>query len=207
MQQPTQQHMVAARRVIRYLTGTSHLGLSYQPNNDSEDGSHDSELTITAYCDADWAGDTEDRRSTTGYCTFINGNLISWQSKKQVTVALSSAEAEYMAIADVVKEVEWMKELVEEMNYVVKKPMKMKSDNLSAGFMAKNEGEHDRTKHISTRYHFIKERISSKDIDIDWVPSEQQIADIFTKGLKRLLFNTHRDKLLTRITCTLTPAN
>jgi hypothetical protein len=110
--EPNATNWRAARRVLKYLSGTINYGLRYM-NDESKYGN---EVSIVCYCDADWAGDKTDRKSTTGYCVYVNDNLISWNTRKQQSVALSTAEAELMAIVDVVKEVKWMSMLLTKMN-------------------------------------------------------------------------------------------
>ncbi len=109
MGQPTRNHMLAAKRILRYLKGTKEYGLQYNTTNT------DKEITVTAYCDADWGGSIDDRKSTSGYGVFVNNNLISWNTKKQRTVALSSAEAELMSVTEVTKEVTWYTQLFREL--------------------------------------------------------------------------------------------
>ena len=156
MKSPTTQDMVKAKRLFRYLQGTQTLGLLYKAPSQHQGG----ELIITGYCDADWAGDTEDRKSTTGYCTFINNNLIDWQCKKQTTVALSSTEAEYMAISEVTKEVMWLKAILTELKQKVMSPIIIYVDNQSAIKISENPTAHHRTKHIDIRHHFIRNAIN-----------------------------------------------
>lgn len=173
--------------MMRYLSGTPMLGLHYGNNSSNE-----RDVVITAYCDADWGGDKADRKSTTGYCVYVNNNLISWNTKKQPTVALSSAEAELMAIVEVVKEVKWMSAVLTEMNYNVHTPITI----MSAIKIAQHDVEHDRTKHIDIKHHFVRDEINNKHIEVKWVRSEQQVADIFTKTLSPTLFERHAHSLV-----------
>jgi len=191
MHNPTTTHMRAALKILRYLSGTTDFGIRYIMNNDNTN-----ELIITGYCDADWGGDKNDRKSTTGYCVFINNNLISWNTKKQPTVALSTAEAELMAIVEVVKEVKWMSAVLHELKFIVKKPMIIYSDNQAAGKMAQHDVDHERTKHIDIRHHFIRDEINNNEVIVKWIRTEQQIADIFTKMLHSPRFVSLRDRLV-----------
>lgn len=193
MQQPTQTHMRASKKIIRYMRATSEYGIRYNNNNS------DSKVTVSAYCDSDWAGDKSDRRSTTGYCVYVNDNLISWNTKKQQTVALSSAEAELMAITEAVKEVIWIREMMTEMKYEIHTPMKIYSDNQSAIHMTHNDVDQERTKHIATRHFFVREKIVSGEMDVEWVQSAKQTADIFTKALSVVPFMAHRVRLVTPV--------
>ena len=168
------------------------LRLIYDNNYKNSDG----EVIISGYCDADWGGDLNDRKSTTGYCTFINNNLISWNSKKQRTVALSSTEAEYMAINEVAKELMWLRIILKEMNINVKSPSILYVDNQSAIKISENDTEHDRTKHIDIRYYFIRDLITNGEIKLHWVSTAEQLADIFTKPLGGTIFTNLRDILM-----------
>jgi hypothetical protein len=192
MTKPTITHMQAAKRILRYLRGNIEYGLKYN-NNISTNGN---KVVVSGYSDADWGGDKYDRKSTTGYCTFVNGNLISWNTKKQPTVALSTAEAELMAIVELAKEVTWLCSVLEEMNYQVEKPSCILSDNLSAIKIAQNDIEHDRTKHIDIKYYYIRDEIINNNIQVKWINSQQQLADIFTKALLTPSFSNHKNKLV-----------
>jgi len=194
MTKATQTHMRASKKVLKYMRGTSEYGLRYDNNNNRDD-----RVTVSAYCDSDWAGDKDDRRSTTGYCTFVNGNLINWNTKKQQTVALSSAEAELMAITEAVKEVMWVKEMLKEMKYGVDVPSIIYTDNQSAMHMTHNDVSQDRTKHIATRHFFVREGIVSGDHDVQWVSTDRQIADIFTKALSVVPFERQRKQLVNQV--------
>ena len=190
MSTPTANDMIKAKRVLRYLNTQPNLGLLYTPNHHQGD-----ELTLTAYCDADWAGDLNDRKSTTGYCTFINDNLIDRQSKKQPTVALSSTEAEYMSIVEVAKEVIWMTSILTELRQKVHKPIIIYVDNQSAIKISENDTSHQRTKHIDIRHHFIRDLINNKSIVLKYIRTTEQRADIFPKALPPQTFIKLRDML------------
>ncbi len=193
MTNPTKVNMVMVKRVLRYLAGTSQYGLLYDNNNNT--GVY-GEVNLTGYCDADWGGDLIDRKSTTGYCTFINGNMISWCTKKQRTVALSSTEAEYMAINEIAKEIMWLRIILKELSITVKTPTIIYVDNQSAIRISENDTEHDRTKHIDIRHYYIRELIVKGDIKLKWLPTSEQLADIFTKPLGGTIFTNLRDKLM-----------
>jgi hypothetical protein len=199
MSNPDQTHMNAVNKILRYLNESNNYGLMYKDNEININNNNDNELTIFGYCDADWGGDINDRTSTTGYCTFIDDNLISWNTKKQQTVAISTAEAEYMAAVEVTKELLWLKQLLNELNYEIKLPIKIYIDNLSAIYIAQHDVQHDRTKHIDIKYHFIKQYVEEKIIELEWISTEKQLADIFTKALGKNLFTKFRNKLMKRI--------
>ena len=213
MHAPTQTHMRAAKKVLRYLAGCDSYALKYTNNNnnnnqhnnssnDRDNNINNNGIELVAYCDADWGGDKADRKSTTGYCVYMNDNLISWNTKKQVTVALSTAEAELMAIVEAVKEVKWMSQLLTEMNVNVKMPISIYTDNQAAIKIAQHDIEHDRTKHIDIKYHFIRDEINNKQVAINWIRTERQVADVFTKTLSSPSFINHRNRLVHERTVT-----
>jgi hypothetical protein len=146
---------------------------------------------LLGFCDSDYANDLDTRRSTTGYIFSLSGGAISWKSRRQPTVALSSTEAEYMAAADACKEALWLRRLLNEVqtgsgiNSDFNKPQTIHIDNNSALDLAKNPKHHDRTKHIDIRYHFIREVIENGQVALQYIPTRENVADIFTKPLPR----------------------
>jgi hypothetical protein len=149
---------------------------------------------IYDYSDADWAG-SYDRKSTTGYCTFVGGNLVTWKSKKQNIIVRSSAETEYRAMASTTSELIWIKQLLVELGIYTREPMKMYFDNQTARHIASNPVFHKQTKHIEVDCHFIREKIQEKEIETPFVKSQDQLADIFTKGLEPRPFKENTNKL------------
>ena len=196
MQNPGPTHWQAIKRIFRYLRGTIKKPLIFKGNWYKPNSSRATvpEYSIEAYSDADWAGDVDSRRSTTGYVVQINNSTVSWLSKKQATVALSSAEAEYMAIATVAQEIKWLSQLMEELssiaNFISKKNITVYSDNQAAIAISKNDVHHDRTKHIDIRHHFIRDCVKEGVFNIQWISTKEQIADTLTKGLDKLQFTT-----------------
>ena len=150
----------------------------------------------TGYCDSDHGNDVNDRVSITGYAVFINNNLVSWSSKKQDKVATSSTEAEYYAVNEIRKELLWCSQLLNEMGFQIKFPIIIYCDNLSAIKIAENDVDHGRSKHIDIVYHAIRDDIKNKMIEIKWVSTEHQLADIFTKSLGTNVFTRLRDQLI-----------
>lgn len=142
------------------------------------------------FCDSDYAGDIDDRKSTTGFVFFLGDSVISWSSKKQSIVTLSTCEAEYIAATSCTCHAIWLRRLLKELNLPQMEATEICIDNKSAQALAKNPVYHDRSKHIDTRYHFIRECIAKKEVELKYVKSHDQVADIFTKPLK---FEDFRD--------------
>uniref|UniRef100_A0A2N9ERL8 Integrase catalytic domain-containing protein n=1 Tax=Fagus sylvatica TaxID=28930 RepID=A0A2N9ERL8_FAGSY len=145
--------------------------------------------------DADWAGSPSDRKSTTGYCTFIGGNLVTWRSKKQSVVARSSAEAEYRAMTHTTCELTWLRTVLQEFGLLTQGPTPLYCDNQAAIHIASNPVFHERTKHIEVDCHFVRSKVESKDIITPFVPSGSQLADIFTKALPKNAIDSICSKL------------
>jgi hypothetical protein len=188
LQASTQEHITAAKRVMRYLKGTSHLTLSYG----GERGAGD----LIGYCDADYAGDRQTRRSVTAFVFKINGGAISWASKLQPTVALSTAEAEYMSLCAGTQEAIHLRRLLGDMGFRQSKPTTILEDNQACIAMSKHSGDHSRTKHIDVKYHFVREKVASGEIAVTYVPSEHQLADLLTKPLDKTKIQYLRQRVL-----------
>jgi hypothetical protein len=193
MQAPLKRHMHWCDRVFRYLSGTRTLGLQFGHNTSEIQGGP----IISAYADADWAADKADRKSVTGWLSRLNGDLISWSSKKQSGVAISTCEAELYAHASAVQEVKWLQSLTAEIGPPAQKPSIVHCDNRSTIDHVKNGVRSERTKHIDIKYHFITDNINRGVLDPHWIPTEDQQADILTKSLGRQQFIALRDKIMT----------
>uniref|UniRef100_A0A2N9EG31 Integrase catalytic domain-containing protein n=1 Tax=Fagus sylvatica TaxID=28930 RepID=A0A2N9EG31_FAGSY len=150
---------------------------------------------FNGYTDADWAGSVQDRRSTSGYFTFVGGNLVTWRSKKLEVVARSSAEAEYKGMAKAICEMLWIRNLMQDLHIKQVSPMKLYCDNKAACDIAHNPVQHDRTKHVEVDRHFIKEKLEEKLIEVPHVRSQDQLADVLTKAVSNQAFNGCLDKL------------
>ena len=150
---------------------------------------------MEAFTDSDYAGSDVDRRSTSRYCTYVWGNLVTWRSKKQNVVARSSAEAEYRSMANGVCELLWIKRVLGELKLEINLPMKLFCDNKAAISIAQNTVQYDRTKHIEIDRHFIKEKIDAGIICTPYVSTKEQTSDILTKGLFRPTFEFLVNKL------------
>ena len=167
------------KRIMRYLKGTVKLGLLY-----SKDGSR----KCIGYSDADWAGDIDDRKSTSGYLFQVSGAAVSWRSKKQSCVALSTAEAKYMALSSAAQEAAWMRQLTTDLRSSANGTTTIFEHNQSAISMANNPQFHGRAKHIAIKHHFIREQVADGNIELKYCPTEDMIADMLTKGLQRERF-------------------
>lgn len=186
MNNPSEEHMEAVFRILRYLKSDPGKGLFFRKMT---------RRSIEVFTDADWAGSVTDRRSTSGYCSFVWGNLVTWRSKKQSVVARSSVEAEFRALAHGICEGIWLKRLLEELRVKTDGPINMKSDSQSAIAIAKNPVHHDRTKHVEIDRHFISEKVEKEIITLNHVPTQHQAADILTKSLHRPNFQNLCSKL------------
>ncbi|KAK2382406.1 putative mitochondrial protein [Trifolium repens] len=170
---PREPHLTAVKRIFRYLKGTTNLGLLYKKSLDSK---------LVGFCDADYAGDKIERKSTSGNCQFIGENLISWASKRQTTIALSTAEAEYISAAKCCTQLLWMKYQLEDYN-IAESSIPLYCDNTAAIHLSKNPILHSRAKHIEIKHHFIRDHVQKGTINIQFIDTDHQWADIFTKPL------------------------
>ena len=166
-------HWTAAKRVLRYLKGTLHIGISYRASDNKMKG----------YVDADWGNNKDDRRSFTGFVFCFNGSPVSWESKKQRTVALSSTEAEFMAMTEAVKETLYFRRLFEELGMEKLLDISIYNDNMGALKLAENPVLHNRSKHIDLRFHFIREAVHEKLVRVEYLDTNSMLTDILTKGL------------------------
>ena len=154
MNAPTDIHLTAAKRVLRYIRGTLNHGLFYTPGP----------ISLSAFSDADWASDPNDWRSTFGLLVYLGHNPITWSVKKQLTVSRSSTEAEYKALASASAELCWLCALIKDLGIYLYDPPILWCDNVSALAIASNPVFHARTKHIEVDFHFVKERVVRKDL-------------------------------------------
>ena len=182
---PKQSHLSAVKRIMRYLLGTINLGLWYPKN---------STCNLIGYSDSDFAGSKTDRKSTSGTCQFIGSALVSWHSKKQNSVALSTAEAEYISAGSCCAQILWMKQQLSDYGILLDR-IPIRCDNTSAINLSKNPVQHSRTKHIEIRHHFLRDHVLKGDCILEFVDTKNQLADIFTKPLPKEIFFSIRREL------------
>ncbi|KAK9741464.1 hypothetical protein RND81_03G108100 [Saponaria officinalis] len=184
--EPKKEHWDAALRVVRYVKRNPSKGIMFKKQIDYQ---------LKGYCDSDYASCPITRRSLSGYFVSIGGSPISWKAKKQVTVAKSTAEAEYRAMGGVTSELIWIKSFLASLGIFHTKPMELYCDNQAAIHIAKNPVFHDRTKHIEMDCHFVRQHLVSGTIKTSYVRSREQIADLFTKALGGEIFDHLQYKL------------
>ncbi|XP_057843343.2 secreted RxLR effector protein 161-like [Cryptomeria japonica] len=175
---PKQSHLIVVKRIFKYIQGTLDFGLRYPRNTN---------FTLMAFTDADWAGCLDDRGSTSGAVFYLGDRLIAWHSKKQDSVSLSTAEAEYIAATSCYTQLLWMAQQLLDMGIKVPKPISIFYDNTSAINLSKNPVLHSRTKHIAIKFHFLQEKVLANEVQLLHVPTQAQVADIFTKALPKEL--------------------
>ncbi|XXG88667.1 hypothetical protein AAC387_Pa12g0857 [Persea americana] len=162
MHAPTTSHLVVVKRVLRFLKGTITFGLHFRPGP----------LCLIAYCDTDWAGNLDDRRSTSGYCVYFGPNPISWSAKKQAIVARSSTEAEYSWLAHIATEISWFRILLRNLHIFLHHMPLIWCDNISAISLASSPILHAHTKHVEVDYHYICEKVVRNDLAVRFVQSK-----------------------------------
>ncbi|EIW72356.1 hypothetical protein TREMEDRAFT_26101, partial [Tremella mesenterica DSM 1558] len=181
-------HWKAVKHLLRYIRGTSDLCLTFNKENSSR--------IALGYADADWGGDLDTRRSTTGYVFKVYGGVVAWKSRRQPTVALSTTEAEYMASSDATRQAVWLRQLLDDLGLGLgEEPLKLLNDNAETIALAKNPVHHNKTKHIDLRHHYIREKVEDNTVSLGHVPSAENIADLLTKALPSDTFDRLRELL------------
>jgi hypothetical protein len=186
MVKPTKLFWKAGKHVLRYLKGTSEYGLWYRQTD---------EVKLHGFTDADWVGSPTDRKSTSGGIFSIRSTVVSWYSRKQRSVALSSAEAEYMTASQAACEAIWMRKILVGLFGSHLDLTVIYCDNQSCIKISINHVFHDRSKHIDIRYHHLRDCVQRKIMLLQYIPTEDQDADILTKALTRSKFKYHRDRI------------
>ena len=172
---PAEENWSLVKRILRYLNGTLDFGIVYSKVNSPK---------LVGYSDADWAGEVTDRKSTFGYCFKFNNSIISWRSNKQNCVALSTAEAEYVALSSAAQEAVWLNQLLRDINFNNSDlPVTLFEDNQATISITENPRNHPKTKHIGIKYHFVRDLESKNVISLAYCPTDMMLADIFTKSL------------------------
>ena len=161
---PKETHVLAVKRIFRYLKGTINFGLWYPKGND---------LTLVAYTDADWAGNIDDRKSTSGATFYLGDCLVSWLSKKQSSVSLSTIEVEYIAATTCCTQVLWMKQTLRDIQVKYDESIPILCDNTSVIYISKNPMMHSKTKHIPIKFHFLQERVTEKNIKLGYIGTKE----------------------------------
>jgi len=182
---PNELHWQAVKRVFRYLRGTAQLGIVYTGTGDLRD-----QAPLLGYCDSDWAQCRYSSRSVSGYVFLICGGAISWQSRKQQSVALSTVEAEYISASEAAREATWWRRFFKGIGYTLSSPTTLLSDNQGAIALGKNPGHHTRSKHIRIRYHYVREQVGRGIIRHEYVSTHAMAADGLTKPLGRIKHET-----------------
>jgi len=167
-------HFLAAKRILRYVKGTLDLGILYPYSQKNIEGE------VFDYSDSDWCDDKDDRKNTVGYVFKFGTSPISWCSKKQSVVALSTCEAEYIVAVMTTCQALWLEALMEELNMRDCSPMRLLIDNKPTIDLAKHPVAHDRSKHIETKFHFLRDQVSKEKLELEFCRSEDQVADILT---------------------------
>ena len=173
-------------RILAYLSKTYSVGIVYSGT----------EMNFHGYCDADWGGNKDNGRSTTGFLNFMAGGPISWQSKLQTTVATSSMEAEYMALYALIQDICWLRGLMSEIGFELEGPTPVFIDSQSAIDLANNPVHHQRSKHINIKFHWLRQKIKHRIVELNHVSSVKQLADLLTKALIEELHDNCTSKIM-----------
>jgi hypothetical protein len=187
MVKPQESHWNATKAILMYLKGTLDYGIKYIDTSDVE---------WTGYLDSDWVGYPYDQRTTTGYAFGIGSRIVSWSSKKQPIVSLSSTEVEYKALCAATCEVVWLRRLLQDVGEEKNKPTMIKCDNQSSIKLANNPIYHARTKHVDAQFHFVREKLQSNEISLMYCNTCENTADIFTEPLGKIKFELFREMLV-----------
>ena len=179
-------HFQAAKRIVRYIKGTTNYGIRY---------TYCQNFKLLGYSDSDWAGSVDDMRSTTGFCFSFGSGVFSWCSKKQDVIAQSTAEAEYAAATAAVNQAIWIRKLLADLHMKQNEPTQIHVDNQAAISISNNPVFHGRTKHFKIKLYFLREVQKEGEIILHYCRTEDQTADVLTKALPKARFEVLRNKL------------
>ena len=186
MERPNEQHLLAAKRILRYVQGTPNYGILYKRGGEQK---------VVGFVDSDYAGDVDDRKSTSGFVFMMGGGAVSWASKKQPIVTLSTTEAEFVAAAYGACQAVWMRNVIEEIGFKQGEGTILFCDNSSTIKLSKNLVLHGRSKHIHVRYHFLRELVNEGTIQLEYCSTGDQLSDIMTKAVKLETFEKLRGRM------------
>ncbi|KAL0374304.1 UNVERIFIED_CONTAM: Retrovirus-related Pol polyprotein from transposon RE1 [Sesamum radiatum] len=186
MNMPTESHLKAAKRILRYIQSTLSFGVFYMKC---------STLKLLGFTDSDWAGSLDDSKSTSGYCFTLGSDVICWSSKKQGSIAQSTAEAEYIVASVAVNQALWLRKILDALKFKQSCATEILCDNEPAVAMVKNPIFYEKSKHIKIKYHAVREAEREGEVLLLHCPTEEQVADIFTKRLQKNIFEELRNKL------------
>jgi hypothetical protein len=186
MQKPSKNHYGAAKRVLRYIAGTVQFGLWFERNK---------KVNLVGYSDSDWASSLDDRKSTSAYTFTLGSGVISWSSKKQNSIALSSMEAEYIAATGATCQAIWLRRILADLGISFEEATIIWCDSMSAIHLSKNLVLHGRSKHIELKHHFIRDMVTQKQVSLEFCGTNDQMADVLTKALPREKFLHFRSML------------
>jgi hypothetical protein len=186
MSQSRQTHWIVAKHVLRYLRGTIGHGLRYTSSID---------MRLQGYTDSDWERSAVDRKSTSGCCFTLGSAMVSWCSRKQTYVVLSTAEAEYIALSVAVHEAVWLHKILADLFGHVLDSTIIHCDNQSCVKLSENPVFHDKSKHIEIKYHYIQDMVQRKEVLVQYLPTDEQVVDVLTKPLTRMKFKYFHDRL------------
>lgn len=188
MSTPTAESMTAAKRVYRYLKATKHYALTIQKSAD---------ISLYAYTDADWSPNHHNCKSTSGYFVFMGPNPISWCSRQQSVIALSTMEAEFVALCELAKECAWLTNVMCGIDVRIRLPIPIYIDNTAAISFASSTAFERKSRHINMRYQFVKQMVNEHILNLIYVPSADNVADILTKCVNGVLMRKHIESILT----------
>jgi hypothetical protein len=184
--------MKEMKRIVKFVIDTIDYGLKIKPDFSNQD------WILETYADANWAGDSETRLSISGFIMFLNKVPIAWRSQAQKNITLSSAESEYVSLSEAVTEIKFVVMMCNKIRIKIKTPTTLRIDNIGAIFMAENASATGRTRHIDVRYHHVREAIYEKMIKIVFMTSEKNLADMFTKNVKEIIYKDNKSSMISK---------